>query len=118
MGIPTKNEEQELQALASKESNGFEYLKRAVSKFRNREQGFVGLKKVSPWRLFLQQSATAIAIAKQECLTSHEWLMCHDAEYYSRQEASIERQTAEIVKLFSSSTEMAGESLEDFMGEN
>jgi hypothetical protein len=94
MGIPTEREQQEMKTLASKEPLGFEYLKKAVSKFRNREQGFVGLK-MSPWRLFLQQAPTALAIAKTELMDSSEWRRDHipgEREFY---EASIARQTAE-----------------------
>jgi len=98
MGIPSDNEQRELRALASKELNRFEYLKKAVRKFRDREQGFDGLKKVSPWRLFLSQSETAMAVAKKECLDSHEWCLEHVPGHREASDASIARQIEENMR--------------------
>lgn len=117
MGIPSDNEQGELKALASKEPHGFEYLKKAVRKFRDRDQGFSGLTKVSPWRLFLQQSVTAMAIAKQECLDSGDWRMKHDPVYRAQQEASIARQTAEHKAQWQKLPKCSEESIEDFLEE-
>ncbi len=118
MGIPTDKEQQELKALARKEALGFDYLKKAVGKFRDRDQGFGGLTKVSPWRLFLQQAPTAIAVAKAELRSSGDWCMEHDPVYRAQQEASIARQTAEIEARWNAGPKRNEESIEDFLEES
>ena len=95
IGRPSSREESELKAIAVREVNGLEFLKRAVRTFIDRPQGFAGLKKISPWRLFLKDADVFVKQAKAECMASHDWRYAHDPEYKRFQDESIARQIQE-----------------------
>lgn len=98
MGVPTTDEKRQLRELAGREPYGLAFLAGAVEfEFQNRPKGTVGLR--SMWATFLRENEDAdyIRSAKTRLMANGTWRLANIRGERERQDASIERQTAELI---------------------
>jgi hypothetical protein len=99
MGVPTTDEKRQLRELAGREPHGLAFLAGAVEfEFQNRPKGTVGLR--SMWATFIRENADAdyVRSARTRLMASGEWRLANIPGERERQDASIARQTAELIE--------------------
>jgi len=98
MGAPSTDEKRQLREIAEREPHGLAFLAGAVEfEFQNRPKGTTGLR--SMWATFLRENEDVdyVRAARKRLMANGEWRLANIPGERERQDASIERQTAELI---------------------